>query len=550
MIQKLILHVFLALLFTSCLKENVDLIVKNAKIYTVDNGFTIASAMAIGKDTIVAIGPEHEILNKYTATQILDAEKMFVYPGFIDAHCHFYGYGLSLQTVNLVGSSSFDEVVTLTMEHRHKAYQGWITGRGWDQNDWKVKTFPEKSILDRLFPETAVFLKRIDGHAAIANQKALDLAGITTETTVEGGKVEVKNGQLTGLLIDRAVDLVNEVVPVPDQPQKQQALRQAEANCVKAGLTTVDDAGLEKEIIDLIAKMQEAGELKIKVYAMANPSEENLEHFLKNGPVFSDRLTVNAFKIYADGALGSRGAMLLEPYHDVENEHQGWLLQQPSYFKKMAKEIYDGGFQLNVHAIGDSANRLILSTYAEVLQGVNDRRWRIEHAQIIHEDDFELFARNTIIPSIQPTHATSDMYWAAERIGNERIVNAYAYQKLLKQNGILALGTDFPVEDIAPINTFYAAVTRKDKKGYPADGFQSTQLLSREEALKGMTIWAAISNFEETQKGSLEVGKKADFVLLDRDLMTAEKSELLKTNVLVTAINGEIVYQLNGKINN
>jgi predicted amidohydrolase YtcJ len=321
------------------------------------------------------------------------------------------------------------------------------------------------------------------------------------------------------------------------------ALIAAQKNCLAAGLTTVDDAGLEKEVIDLIDDMHQKGELIIKVYAMANPSKENLDYFLKNGPLLHERLTVRSFKVYVDGAFGSRGALLLQPYSDGEAHHHGLLLNEKKIIQDLAEQAYDADFQLCAHAIGDSANRLMLDIYGEQLRGVNDKRWRIEHAQLLNPMDFKRFKEYTIIPSVQPTHATSDMYWAADRIGAERVKYAYAYRTLLDQNKMVALGTDFPVEEIYPLHTFYAAVTRKDGKGYPEKGYAPAHVLSRREALKGMTIWAAISNFEETEKGSLEKGKVADFVILDHDIMKIDEKRIRSTKVKYTAINGSIVYQ-------
>ena len=295
----------------------------------------------------------------------------------------------------------------------------------------------------------------------------------------------------------------------------------------------------------MIDQLQQEGKLKIKVYAMITANKEMLDFYLKKGPYKTDRLSVCSFKFYADGALGSRGACLLEPYSDIiEQELYGLQINEADFYQKYAQLIYDKRFQMNTHCIGDSANHLMLTIYGNVLKGVNDKRWRIEHAQIVNPQDMEKFKKFTIIPSIQPTHATSDMYWAKERLGENRVKSAYAYQQLLKQNGIVALGTDFPVEDISPLATFYAAVVRKDKKGFPPNGFQPENALTRQEALKGMTIWAAISNFEENEKGSLEVGKSADFVLLNNDLMTIKEEHILTTKVLQTFINGELVFSI------
>lgn len=519
----------------------MDLIIHNATIYKVDEAFGQAEAMAIMNDTIVAIGAEHEIMNKYQAKKVIDARKQFVYPGFIDGHCHFVGYGIGLEQVNLVGTSSWKNCIDVITEYAQQHDYSWILGRGWDQNDWEVKEFPTYDELNQLFPDKPIFIKRIDGHAAIANQKALELAGINTSTKIEGGIIEQKNGQLTGVLIDNAMELVENVIPEKDNNTIRNGLKKAQANCFAVGLTTVVDAGLDKDVIDLINEMHQDSSLKMRIYAMVSDKEENFAHYLKHGPLKTPFLNVRSFKFYGDGALGSRGAALIEPYHDKPDE-TGFLLSSKEHFKEKAKALDKAGFQMNTHCIGDSAARVILQVYGEVLKDVNDKRWRIEHAQVIHEHDFDLFRKYTIIPSVQPTHATSDMYWAGDRLGDHRVKHAYAYQNLFKQNGIIALGTDFPIEGISPLETFYSAVFRQDHKNYPEDGFQKENGLSRQQTIKGMTIWNAIANFEEEEKGSLEVGKLADFVLLNIDLMKVKKEQFKDLKVLSTYVNGEEVY--------
>ncbi len=523
-------------------KEKIDLLVYNATIYTVDSSFSTAEAMAVKDGKIIAVGKTADIEKEFDATEKLDAQGKFIYPGFIDAHAHFVGYGMSLQRVDLTGTNSWEECIERVKIFANENKEGWITGRGWDQNDWVIKEFPNNEILDTLFPDRPVLLTRVDGHAAIANQKALDLAGIKAHDTLTGGEIEEMEGTLTGVLIDNAVDLVSSKIPAATDEQFKKALQAAEQNCFAMGLTTIDDCGLSFPSVDMIKSLQANGDLKMRLYIMLSDEKANYDYAAANGMIKTDRLNVRSFKVYGDGALGSRGACLLQPYSDKIG-HYGFLLSQPAHFDSVANWISNNRWQMCTHAIGDSGNRTILNTYAKYLKGKNDLRWRIEHAQVVDQNDFSLFSANSIIPSVQPTHATSDMYWAGDRLGNERVKGAYAYKQLLQQNGWLPLGTDFPVEDISTFKTFYAAVVRKDAKGWPANGYQVENALTREEALRGMTIWAAKANFEEKEKGSLEKGKFADFVILDSDIMKEAPEKLLSIKVLQTFLNGEKVFE-------
>jgi len=543
-LSSLFVIICLTIIFHSCKSEQVDLVVHNATIYTVDGIFSKAEAMAIRDGKIIAIGANNAINNKYAGITTIDAELKAVFPGFIDAHCHFLGLGNTFFTVDLASTNSWEEVLKKTIEFAEKNQEGWITGRGWDHNDWAVKIFPNKKALDSLFPNRPVLLSRVDGHAAIANQRALELAKVDSNTRIEGGIIEIIDGNLSGILIDNAVDSVRKAIPDQDQQMMKKALLAAEEACFSKGLTTLDDAYLENTVAHLIDQMHASKELRINVYGMLSPSNENKRDFLKNGPYLKDKLSIRSFKYFADGALGSRGARLNQPYHD-DTLHKGLFLNDSLYFIEEARALKQGGYQMNTHCIGDAANRMMLNIYDEVLDGTNDKRWRIEHAQVLNPIDLSLFKKNNIIPSVQPTHATSDMYWAEDRLGAERIQYAYAYKTLLELNGLLPLGTDFPVEDFDPLKTFYAACIRKDAKDYPEDGFQMENALSREETLKGMTIWAAISNFEEDVKGSLEEGKNADFIILDQDIMTIDPSKILSTKVLSTYLDGVEVYSRN-----
>jgi predicted amidohydrolase YtcJ len=520
-------------------KEQAELILINGNIYTVNVNFDKAQAFAVKNGRFLAVGTNEDILKLYESKNVVDAKNQTILPGLIDAHCHFFGLGMAMQNLDLEGSRSFQELVEKVIAYQKEKDPKIIFGRGWDQNDWEQKVFPTKDTLDLLFPNTPVILRRIDGHALLVNQKALELAGIDGNTKVSGGEIIKKDNKVTGVLIDNAMDLVYRIFPERDKKKEIKALLDAEKICFSLGLTTVDDAGLGKKTIDLIDSLQQKSVLKIRIYAMVSATEDNLDFYLKSGIIKTEKLNVRSFKVFADGALGSRGAALKEPYSD-RHGHYGAMVTDPQSLKNIAQRIAESEFQMNTHAIGDSANAYLLNTYTEVLSGKSDRRWRMEHAQVISPADFDMY--KLVIPSVQPTHATSDMYWAGERLGPERIKGAYAYKKLLKTNGIVALGTDFPVEQVNPMLTFYAAVSRKDLKGYPESGFQIEDALSREETLKGMTIWAAYANFEELEKGSIEKGKMSDFIILDRDIMQVEINSVPESKVLSTYVNGEKVF--------
>ncbi|WP_372793181.1 amidohydrolase [Lutibacter sp.] len=536
--KKLTLLFLITMTISCSKKEKADTIIINATMYTVNNNFDKAEAFAIKDGKIIDVGTTLEIQSKYASTYVNDVKGKTIIPGFIDAHCHFFGLGLQQQKVDLTGTKSFDEVIQKIIDFQKEKNVAYITGRGWDQNDWEIKEFPTKEKLDELFPNTPVSITRIDGHALLANQTAIDLAGVTINTPFSGGEILQKEGKLTGVFIDNPMELIEVKIPKPSKQEQIQALKDAEKICVDLGLTTVNDAGLSREIIELIDSLQQANELKIRIYAMVTNTPKDLDYYLTKGILKTDRLNVRSIKVYGDGALGSRGAAMKKPYSDKHN-HFGALLASPEEFMNIAKQIAASDYQMNSHAIGDSANYLLLKTYKDVLKGKTDRRWRIEHAQIIDKEDFKYF--DNILPSVQPTHATSDMYWAEDRVGAERIKGAYAYKDLLNNYGRIALGTDFPIEKVSPFLTFYASVARKDLNNYPENGFQMENALTREETLKGMTIWAAFSNFEENEKGSIEVGKLADFIILDKNIMEVEENKIPYIKAEETYINGERV---------
>ncbi len=543
-----LIFLFLISLFISCTtNKQIDLIVYNAKVYTVDSLFSTVEAFAVNNGVIVELGDSQDLLNKYDAKEKLDVEGKFIYPGFYDAHAHFFMLAEGMDEVNLVGSKSFDEVL-----ERLKAYAAanpdkkWIIGNGWDQNLWEVKDFPTKDSLDKYFPNIPIYLTRVDYHAALANSSALQKASLDSAYFVEGGVISVnEEGLPDGILIDNAMQLVQSHIPKQQNSALLKILRRAQDSLLSVGLTSIVDAGLTKEQIESLKIFYNEDSLAIRDYAMVLANEQSVKDYLRSGTFESDRLTVRSFKLMADGALGSRGACLLHPYHDAPTN--GFLLQSPEEFDKVIKRLANSNFQVNTHAIGDSANRIILDTYGKYLKDGKKRRWRIEHAQIIAPNDFDKFKEFQIIPSVQPTHATSDMYWAEDRIGPDRIKGAYAYKKLLEEYGLLALGSDFPVEHYNPLYGFHAAVARVDKVGFPEGGFQMENAITREQALRGMTIWAAYSCFQEKKRGSIEKGKDADFVILEDDIMTAPNEKLRDVKTLRTVIAGQTEYLSSNK---
>ncbi|MFN8430769.1 MAG: amidohydrolase [Spirosomataceae bacterium] len=523
-------------------KREVDLMITHAKVYTVNAAFKVETAFVVDNGKIIEVAGQNILLKKYLPKKTLDLGGKAVFPGFYDPHAHFIGLGEMLAQCDLVGAESFEEILErLKIFRKENPDNEWIIGRGWDQNDWKIKEFPNKETLDELFPDVPVMLTRIDGHALLANARALQLARISPASKVTGGAIEVLDGQLTGILIDNAMGLLKRVLPVETESQKRKMILEAQKECLKVGLTTVSEAGATQEDIELLMKMHDDGSLKIRDYVMVSVGLRNLDYFTKRGIIKTDRINVRSFKIYADGALGSRGACLLKPYSDDPGNY-GFLLTSKNEMDKFFEQIYKSDYQANTHCIGDSANRLVLDLYGKYLKQKNNRRWRIEHAQVVNPADVPKFSKYSVIPSIQATHGTSDMYWAGKRLGTEREKHGYAYNDLMKQNGILPNGSDFPVEYINPLFGFHAAVARQDAKNWPDGGYQTQNAISRKEALKAMTIWSAYANFEEKERGSLEPGKKADFVVLDQDIMNVELSKIRATKVLQTWIGGERVF--------
>lgn len=534
--------IILPFLFYSCkMKQPADFIVLNARIFTADSAFLDATALAVKDGRFVGVGKDSEIREQFHSPTVIDLQGAFIYPGFMDAHCHFKGLGeMMYRWADLRGCRSMEEVVERLKEFRKNHPSEWLLGRGWDQNLFPGGQFPDNHLINSAFPNVPVYLVRIDGHAALVNDEALQRAWDELKNQKSGGQVILSGGKPTGVLIDNAMEPVRSLIPAMSRDELEASLLTAQEECLSNGLTAVCDAGLEVHVIRMIEEMQKNGKLKIRVSAMLDPSEETLNAFLPHGKYFNGRLSVTAIKLYADGALGSRGALLLNPYSDSPQTH-GIAVTSPDEIRRICQRALDAGYQVCTHAIGDSANRLVLDIYGEFLKSPNDLRWRIEHAQVVDLADLPKFGQFSVIPSVQPTHATSDMGWAVYRLGN-RIRNAYAYQSLLRQNGWMPLGTDFPIEEVSPLLTFHAAVYRTDAQGNPDGGFQTENALSRDQTLLGMTLWAARASFLENEIGSIAPGKKADFVVLDIDLRTASREEILKARVKETWIEGECVY--------
>ncbi len=529
-----------SLLFSCEPPKQADILLYNGNINSVDESMTTYEAMAISDGRIISLGSDHDILSAYVSEKKIDLEGKHVYPGFIDPHSHFMGYSNNFLRADLTGSGSMEEVVDRLRDHASRVADEWIQGRGWDQNLWADRQLPGNELLNKAFPDRPVYIIRVDGHAVVANDKALDIANIDGSTQIDGGEIVTKNGKPTGLLIGRATNLVASKIPSPSKEETIRLIDEAQQNLFSVGLTSVSDAGLDKDEVMLIDSLQKSNDLKIRIYAMLNPTEENFNTFVKEGVYATDMLSIRSIKLFADGALGSRGALLLEPYSD-DKENYGIRSEEPSYLKQVSKLAYDNGYQVNTHCIGDSAVRLMLNTYSKFLEPGNDHRWRIEHSQVVAPEDLALFGEYNIIPSVQTIHAVSDMEWAPDRLG-DRIKHAYPFRSLLDQTGWLANGSDFPVEPTNPLYGFHAAFTRQDSEGNPPDGFIPEEAITREEALKAMTIWAAKANFEDHIKGSLEEGKVADFVILKDNLLEVPAEEIYDLSIEKTFLNGEMVY--------
>lgn len=532
---------FLLFTLTACFKgESVDLIIHNAQIHSGNRFDHVYEAMAIKDGIIVELGPEREILNKFRGESI-DVGGKHIYPSFFDAHGHLFWLAEKKLTCDLTGARSMNEVLNRLEKYKAQYNPNVILGRGWDQSLWSNKDLPNNEALNKIFTDVPVILYRVDEHAVLANSLALEKAGISSDLIIEGGQI-LKNsdGILTGIVLDNAIDLLQKIIPKTNKTELKKAIVALQEELLEFGISDVHEAGITFEQLELLQEMEKEGLLKISIYAMLFPGKKEREFAIKEGVYQSAHLLVRSFKVIGDGAMGSRGACLLHPYHDAPHTH-GFMLIQMDSIRNIAQLALETGFQLNVHCIGDSTNREVLKMMIDLTKDKPDHRWRIEHAQIVSPNDLKYFDGTGIIPSVQPTHAVTDMRFAADRLGIEREKHAYIYKTLLDVAKILAIGTDFPVEHFDPFLTFQAAVKRKNAEHQPKDGYQMQEAISNNACLKGMTIWAALASFQERYKGSLEAQKFANFIVLNQPLESG--SDYTKNYVISTYILGYEVFK-------
>lgn len=527
-----------------------DLIVTNARVYTADDAHPLAEAFGVRAGRVVFVGSAREAQAlKGANTKVVDAGGRTVIPGMVDAHAHLGGIAQALRNVDLTGTRSYEQVIQRVVDRAKTVPKGtWIVGRGWDQNDWGDTRFPTHEKLSAALPDNPVVLARVDGHAVLANAAAMRAASVTAATAdPSGGRLlRDANNNPTGVLVDNAQNLMSSKIPAPSAQETRSAVKDAIAELHRWGLTGMHDAGASRSQIDLYESLGKAGELDLRLDAMIGDDSLALAHYFAMGPragLYNGTLWVRSVKLYADGALGSRGAALLEPYSDDPN-NTGLLVSAPAHIRDVAERALKAGFQVNTHAIGDRGNRVVLDAYEAALNVVPtvDHRFRVEHAQILAPDDIPRFAGLGVIPSMQASHQTSDMYWAEKRLGQTRLLGAYAWHSLLESGVVIPNGSDAPVEQVNPLISFHAAVARQDANNWPAGGWFINQKMSREDGLRSMTLWPAYAAFQEKELGSLTIGKFADFVILDQDIMRVPVELILKTNVLNTYVGGKEVY--------
>jgi len=532
-------------------QAGADLIVTNARIYTVDEARPLVEAFAVRGGRVVFIGDARGALTlRGQQTRVVDLGGRTVIPGMVDAHGHVAGLGSALAIVDLTGASSYDEVVARVAAKARTLQPGqWITGRGWDQNRWGDTRFPTHEKLSAAVPNNPVYLTRVDGHAGLANRKGMEAAGLSADTRdPAGGHIErAADGTPSGVFVDNAQRLVGEKVPRSTRVDVKRQVQAAIAEAQRWGLTGVHDAGATTEVLDIYEELGKAGQLNFRMNAMIGDDAVALDHWFTRGPqsgLYGGMLWIRSVKLYVDGAMGSRGAALLEPYSD-DPKNTGLFVSPPAHIQEVAIRALKAGFQVNTHAIGDRGNRAVLDAYEAALAAVPaaDHRFRIEHAQILHHDDIPRFTKLGVIPSMQASHQTSDMYWIGSRLGSGRLFGAYAWRSLIDAGAIVPNGSDFPVEQVNPLISFHAAVSRQDADNWPSGGWYPEQRMTRDEALKSMTIWPAYAAFQEKELGSLTPGKHADFVVLDQDIMRVPAEMILRTRVLSTWVGGKAVFE-------
>jgi predicted amidohydrolase YtcJ len=533
-------------------RQPEQILIHNAQIYTMDRSFSTAAAMLFDvSGEIHNVGDEQAMFNAFPDARRVDLNGKTVIPGLIDSHAHLYGLALSLSQAQLQGTTSKEEVIRVLREHEQHLPEGdWLLGRGWDQNDWVLREFPSRRDLDTAFPDRPVWLRRIDGHAGWANSAALAMADqdLSGDWQPQGGFIHRdKLGQASGVLIDGAMALVQKTVPEISQELLQASLDLALQQMVRLGLTGMHEMGINQSVLELYQQRIRAGRFPTRVYAFTDGTGQTLEWLCGNGAVEdeSGRLYMRSVKLYIDGAMGSRGAALLADYAD-DTGNSGLLFMPPEELEANIDKALACGFQVGVHAIGDRGNRVALDAFEAAMQRYpeNPGRHRVEHAQTLTATDIPRFSQLGIIAAMQPTHATSDMYWIEGRLGPDRVLYAYAWRSLLDSGARLALGSDFPVEHVNPMLGIHAAVTRQDVKGWPQGGWYPQQKLSREEAVRGFTLDAAYAGFMEKSVGSLESGKRADFIVLDQNVFEIEAAEIHTIKVLQTWLDGEMVYSI------
>lgn len=542
-----LLSAILITVFSSCMKgESVDLIIHNARVNTMNEQNTVQEAIAIKDGIIIEVGPERQILNKYSADEYIDAQLKDVYPGFIDAHGHILSYARQKISVDLVGCRSYDEMLVRIEKYQSKHSRNFIIGRGWDQSLWNNDEMPNNEKLNALFPDIPVCLFRIDGHALLANdyliQKSNVLEKVANDKELSsGGYFMYDAGEMTGVMVDNAMNPILDILP--DFPKKEltASILEVQEELLSYGITGVHEAGLKHNELELLIELVNNKELKINIYGMLLPTIKNIAFAKKQGIYQNNNLLVRSFKVYGDGALGSRGACLKKEYSD-KHDHIGYLTTSLNKMKRIAEMCKELGYQMNTHAIGDSTNMVMLQLYKDVYEYTPDHRWRIEHAQIVDPKDYALFGQYGVFPSVQPTHAVSDQRWAESRIGKSRMNGAYAYSSLLQQYGMIALGTDFPVELTNPFLTIQAAVNRKNSANFPDEGFLPEEKITLDQCLKGMTIWASYAAFQENEIGSIEVGKDATIVIFESPVTANEN--FVQNFAYTSFIKGKKVYSV------